>query len=97
MLDVFIHGSSGVFKLTAKSARLGSEFNAIVSITCHIPMDQYKLFYNNRPLQMDCPIGQQLSHGCSVFLHILGKGGGGGGAAADSGIGNISDLQGVLL
>ncbi len=87
-LDVFVYASSGVFKVTTKSATLGHELNRMVSNTTGIPTNLYKIFYKNQPLDLNSPVGKQLNPGCSVFLHILGKGGGGDG-------GNTSDLQGM--
>ena len=86
VLDVFVHGSSGVFEVRVKSVTPGSKFNRMVSNTTGIPTQLYKLFYKNQPLDLNSPVGKQLNHGCSIVLHILGKGGSGG---------NTSDLQGV--
>ena len=86
VLDVFVYGSSAsVFKLQVKSATLGHQLNRMVSITTGIPTHWYKLFYKNQPLDLNSPVGKQLNSGCSISLHVLGKGGGG----------NTSDLQGM--
>ena len=86
VLDVFVHGCSGVFKVRVKSVTPGSEFNKMVSNTTGIPTHLYKLFYKNQVLDLNSPVGKQLNHACSIVLQILGKGGSGG---------NTSDLQGV--
>ena len=86
VLDVFVHGCSGAFKVRVKFVILGCEFNKMVSNTTGIPTHLYKLFCKNQVLDLNSLIGKQLSHACSIVLHILGKGGSGG---------NTSDLQGV--
>jgi len=86
VLAVFVCGSSGVFKVKVKSATLGRRLNRMVSNTTGIPVHLYKLFYKNQPLDLNSLVGEQLNPGCSIFLHILGKGGGGG---------NTPDLQGM--
>ena len=86
VLAVFVYGSSGAFNVKVKSATLGHQLKWIVSNTTGIPAHLYKLFYKNQPLDLNSPVGEQLNPGCSIFLHILGKGGGGG---------NTPDLQGM--
>ena len=90
VFDVFVHCSSGVLKVRVKSATLERKFNQMVSTITGIHTHLYKLFYKNQPLRLKFPIGEQLNPGCSVFLHIFGKGGGGGGGGR-----NTSDLQGM--
>ena len=73
VLDVFVHGCSGVFKVRVKSVTLGCEFNKMVSNTTGIPTYLYKLFDKNQVLDLNSPIGKQLSHACSIVLHVLEK------------------------
>ncbi len=90
MLDVFVHGPSGVFNLRANSAGLGSELITMVTETTGIPGNQFKIFRENRPLDLKCPIGKQIISGCSLFLHFPGKGSGGGDERTSA-----TDLQGT--
>ena len=76
LCTAFVHGSSGVFRVSFSSVMPGHEFIQMVSSITHLPDDQFLILNNTKPIVPNLPVADQVHQEASLYLHVRGLGGG---------------------